>query len=122
MPEPDVLVLMPAPSKVDVEPTAPGVLELVAPAPKQGSALAVGSTAAGLRPPGESSVAPIGIPTGPTEDVAPGIPSGDVIPIAGLFGVSGAIWAKLALQPKRTAAIAINGRRNDTSTLQSPQR
>jgi hypothetical protein len=42
MPETDVLVLVLALSKVDVEPTAPDVPELATPAPKQGSALAVG--------------------------------------------------------------------------------
>jgi hypothetical protein len=49
---------------------------------KQRRLLAVGSNGVGLMPPGESSVAPKGIPTGPTEDAIPGMPSGDVAPIA----------------------------------------
>ena len=77
--------------------------ELIAPelkpegmALEHGLLLAVGSNGAGLSPLEESEVAPNGIPTGPTGDVAPGIPSGDVSPIAGLFGEGSANWAKLA--------------------------
>jgi len=101
VPEAVVLVVMPAASKVGVELVAPDVLELAMPALKQGSVLAVEASGDALRLPGE--------------DAAPGIPSGDVVPIAGLLAVLGAIWAKPALQPKRTAAIAINRRRKDTS-------
>jgi hypothetical protein len=78
-----VLALIPPPSNVE--------LELVVPAFRQGTVFAVGSSAAGLSPPGESSVDPSGIPTGPTEDVAPGIPRGDVAPMAGGVGLSGII-------------------------------
>jgi hypothetical protein len=73
--EPAVPALMPPPSNVE--------LELVVPAFEQGRVVTVGSSAAGLSPPGESSVEPSGIPTGPTEDVAPGISRGDVTPMAG---------------------------------------
>ena len=80
------LVLTPAASNVELELFPTLEHELV---------LAVGSNGAGLRPPGESSLAPSGIPTGPTGDVtlvsAPGIPRGDVAPMAGEITVSGAI-------------------------------
>jgi hypothetical protein len=86
IPDPIVLVLMPVPS--NVEPVVP-VPEM--PVPAHGSVLADGVSDIGLRPPGESSVAPSGIPTGPAVDVDPGTPRGDVGPIAGVVGVSGAI-------------------------------
>jgi hypothetical protein len=82
---------------------------------EHGLLLAVGSNGAGLNPPGESEVAPNGIPTGPTGDVAPGIPSGDVSPIAGLFAEGGATWAKLAPQPRSRTAQAVNKARNKAS-------
>jgi len=82
---------------------------------EHGLLLAVGSNGAGLSPPGESEVAPNGIPTGPTGDIAPGIPSGDVSPIAGLFGEGGANWAKLAPQPRSRMAKAVGKVRNTTS-------
>jgi hypothetical protein len=81
--------------------------------------LAVGSNGAGLSPLGESEVAPNGIPTGPTGDVAPGIPSGDVSPIAGLFGESGANCAKLTPQPRSSMAEAVNKARNNASIRSS---
>jgi hypothetical protein len=77
--------------------------------------LAVGSNGAGLSPLGDSEVAPNGIPTGPTGDVAPGIPSGDVSPIAGLFGEGGANCARLAPQPRTNIAEAVNKARNSAS-------
>jgi hypothetical protein len=80
-----------------------------------GLLLPVGSNGAGLSPLGESEVAPNGIPTGPTGDVAPGIPSGDVSPIAGLFGESGANCAKLAPQPRSSMAEAVNKARKGAS-------
>src|ERR1700676_1488304 len=52
-----VLVFMPAPSNVELEPAA---LEL-----KQGSVVAAGSSGVGLSPPGESQFEPGGIQTGP---------------------------------------------------------
>jgi hypothetical protein len=78
-------------------PAMPVMEELVADIPgiAHGLVLAVGSSGIGLRPPGESSVAPSGTPTGAADDVAPGTPSGEVAPIAGAAGVSGAICAKL---------------------------
>jgi len=92
----------PAPSKVEEEldvpvPDIPAPAELMTDVPVvvHGIVLAVGSNAIELRPPGESSVAPSGIPTGPADEVAPGTPNGEVSPIAGVVGVSGAIWAKL---------------------------
>jgi hypothetical protein len=97
---------MPAPSKVEEEldipdmpaPDIPVPAELVTKVPElaHGIVLAIGSNAIGLRPPGVSSVAPKGIPTGPADEAAPGTPSGEVSPIAGVVGVSGAICAKLA--------------------------
>jgi hypothetical protein len=73
------------------EPIAPELNpEGIAPALEHELLVAVGSNGAGLSPPGESAVAPNGIPTGPTGEVAPGIPRGDVDPIADPFGVSGA--------------------------------
>jgi hypothetical protein len=89
---PVVFVAMPAPSKVEPDPLVPPP---DIPLPLHGSVLAVGSNSIGLTPPGESSVAPSGMPTEPTDDVLPSVPSGDVAPIAGDVGVSGAIWAKL---------------------------
>jgi hypothetical protein len=76
VPEPMVFVFMPAPSKVEAEPVMPAPDR---PVPAHGSVLTVGS------------LDPSGIPTGPTDDVAPSTPSGDVAPMAGLVGVSGAI-------------------------------
>ena len=81
--------------------------------------IAVGSNGAGLSPLGESEVAPNGIPTGPTGDAALGIPSGDVSPIAGLFGESGANGAKLAPQPRSSMAEAVNKARNSVSIRSS---
>ncbi|HEY2530226.1 MAG TPA: hypothetical protein VGJ20_20205 [Xanthobacteraceae bacterium] len=62
---PTVLVLMPPPSKEVPDAMAP-LPEL--PVPEQPAVLAVGSSGAGLSPPGESSVEPKGIPTAPTVD------------------------------------------------------
>jgi hypothetical protein len=104
----------PPPSKV--EPVVV-VAELGNPALKQGLLLAVGSRGAGLSPPGESSVAPIGMPTAPTDDVAPGMPSGDVIPIAGAPGVGGASCAAAVPQPSSIAASVVKTKRNGTSRL-----
>jgi hypothetical protein len=83
-----VFVAAPEPSKVETVPFMP-LAEI--PPPAHGSVLAVGSSGIGLTPPGESSVAPSGIPTAPTDDVAPGTPSGEVVPIAGDVGIRGAI-------------------------------
>ena len=102
---------MPEPSNVDVEPA----VVLDTPALKQGSVLAVGSSGPGLSPPGASSVAPIGIPTGPTEEATPGTPRGDVAPIAGAPTIGGAICAKAAPQPRSSAANVVKRCRNDTS-------
>jgi hypothetical protein len=105
---------------VGVSPQVAG--ELIAPelrpegmALEHGLLLAVGSNGAGLSPLGESEVAPNGIPTGPMGDVAPSIPSGDVSPIAGLFGEGGANWAILAPQPRSSMAEAVSKARTGTS-------
>jgi hypothetical protein len=111
------------PDAVSVVGAAPQLAsEGMAPEPKpegvaleHGLLLAVGSNGAGLSPLGESEVAPNGIPTGPTDDVAPGIPSGDVSPIAELFGEGGANWAKLAPQPRSSMADAVSKARNTAS-------
>jgi hypothetical protein len=94
---PIVSVSMPAPSKVEAEPVEPAAPDIPVPdtpdialpdipAARHGFVLAIEPNGDGLRPPGESSVAPSGIPTGPTAEVAPGIPSGVVAPIAGTSG------------------------------------
>jgi len=88
---------------------------------EHGLLLAVGSNGAGLSPLGDSEVAPNGIPTGPTGDVAPGIPRGDVSPIAGLVGEGGANWAKLAPQPRSSMAEAVSKARTGTS-VQCPEK
>jgi hypothetical protein len=93
----------------------------MAPPLEHGALLAVGSYGVGLSPPGESEVAPNGIPTGPTGEVAPGTPRGDVGPIAEPFGVSGASWAKLAPQPRSSIADAVNSARNNPSVQCRPQ-
>ena len=90
---------MPAPSKVEEELDMPDVAtpaELLTGVPElvHGFVVAIGSSTIGLRPPGDNSVAPSGIPTGPA-DVIPGTPNGEVGPIAGVVGASGAICAKL---------------------------
>lgn len=105
----------PPPSKVEpiVVVAPPGN-----PALKHGVLLAVGSSGAGLSPPGESSVAPIGIPTGPTCDVAPGMPRGDVAPMAGAPGAGGASWAAAAPQPSSSAVSVVKKNRNDTSRFE----
>jgi hypothetical protein len=105
---------------VSVTPQVAG--ELIAPELKpegmalaHGSLLAVGSNGAGLSPLGESEVAPNGIPAGPTGDIAPGTPSGDVSPIAELVGEGGANWAELAAQPRSSMAEAVSMARTDAS-------
>ena len=77
------------------------------PALVHGFALVVGSNAIGLSPPGDSSVAPSGTPTGPTDDVAPGMPRGVLVPIAGAIGIAGAICAKPAPALSRSSSDAI---------------
>jgi hypothetical protein len=122
-------VATPAPIDAEVPDAVPVVVarpqvagELIAPELRpEGVALehvlllAVGSNGAGLSPLGESEVAPIGMPTGPTGDVDPGVPSGDVSPIAGLLGKGGASWAKLAPQPRSSIAEAVNKVRTGAS-------
>ena len=86
---PDAVPVVAAIPQFVGEPMAPE-LSPVGSALEHGLLLAVGSKGVGLSPPGESEVAPNGIPTGPTGELAPGIPRGDVGPIAGLFGEGGA--------------------------------
>jgi hypothetical protein len=111
---PDAVPVVSAAPQLDTELIAPElrpegmVLE-------HGLLVAVGSNGVGLSPLGESEVAPNGIPTGPTGDIAPGIPRGEVSPIAGLFGEGAANWAKLAPQPRSNIAEAVNKARNGPS-------
>jgi hypothetical protein len=98
---PIVFVATPEPSKVETVPFMP-LAEI--PLPAHGSVLAVEPSSNGLTPPGESSVAPSGIPTAPTDDVVPGTPSGEVVPMAGDVGIRGAICAKLGLTLSSTSS------------------
>jgi hypothetical protein len=101
---PIVFVSIPALSKVEPDPVMLPMLPADVVVLVHGSLLAIGPSGIGLTPPGASSVAPSGIPTEPTDDVAPGTPSGEVVPMAGKAGVSGAIWAKLAVVLSRNSS------------------
>ena len=85
---PVAFVAIPALSKVELDPVMP-VVEV--PVLVHASVLAAGSAAIGLTPPGKSSVAPSGMPAAPADEVVPGTPSGEVAPIAGDVGISGAV-------------------------------
>jgi hypothetical protein len=105
----DMAVPIPPPSKGEVEdpeadmPTDPAIPTLDIPAPEH-DALPSEPSGAGLRPPGLSSTAPIGMPTGPTgaPDV-PAPPRGEVIPMAGKAEVS--TCARLGPPEKKVAVV-----------------
>jgi hypothetical protein len=78
------------------------------PVPRQLAVGVVGPTGAGPKPPGLISVAPIGIPVGRLDEVEPGRPSGDVIP---MLGVVVTVCAKPTPQLTITATPAMNNRR-----------
>jgi hypothetical protein len=89
---PDVIPVDPPPSKVELVPAVgdPVIWEVVlpekdVPAPTQLELLAVEPSGIGLMPPGLISVAPSGIPIEDPGEVDPGMPNGDVAPIAGVF-------------------------------------
>jgi hypothetical protein len=123
---------LPPPSNVEfndgvpipLSPAGPvvAVIPIAGPVPKtlakQFVPLVTGATGAGLRPPLLSSVAPSGIPVGPT--VAP-MPSGDVT-IAGAPGVLMGACAKPALQPNRIAIVDTNTSRMGASVNNHVQR
>jgi hypothetical protein len=101
----------PPPSKFVLVPDAPAdglaMDEHIVPVP----VIPVVSVSIGLSPGDASSVAPMGRPTGATEE--PGVmPSGEVEPIPGVGLAIPPTCAKTGLQPKRAAAVAaINARR-----------
>ena len=101
----------PPPSKFVLEPEAPAdgfpMAKHIVPLP----VIPVVSVRDGLSPGDASSVAPMGRPTGGTDE--PGVmPSGEVVPIPGVGLPSPPTCAKTGLQPKSAAAMAaINARR-----------
>jgi hypothetical protein len=126
---PDVVPVMPPPSKVEVELDVPGdvpVIELPMPdvmptlelpIPKDvcgieppmpaHCAMAPVPDAVGLTPGAASSVAPRGVPAGATGEPGP-MPSGDVMPSGEAPGevLMPPTCAKAEPQPKKTAAVA----------------
>jgi hypothetical protein len=106
-----VPIANPPPSKfvlaTDAPADGPAMAEHIVPAP----VIPIVSVSAGLSPGDASSVAPMGRPTGGTEE--PGVmPSGEVEPIPGVGLPIPPTCAKTGLQPKSAAAVAvINARR-----------
>jgi hypothetical protein len=101
----------PPPSKVEPVPDIEDISDTLDPeSPEYEDALVVQfEAAAGLKPPGSSSVAPSGIPAGlfdPLGALEPKMPSGDVAPMLGLVTV---LCACAAAQPSRIE-IAIRGK------------
>jgi hypothetical protein len=92
---------VPPPSKVEVEPESPdAALPIAEQLVPDGS---------GLMPPGWNSVAPKGIPAGPTDELDPITPRGEVWPIPGAVPDAAPvppICAKAELQPKSAASVA----------------
>ena len=78
---PDVVPLVPPPSKTEVEPDMPVVELVLEPAVPQGELPSVGETpdVVGLTPGDASSTAPWGMPVGATADPGP-MPRGEVMP------------------------------------------
>jgi hypothetical protein len=76
--------------------------------PRQLAVGVVGPNGAGPTPPGLISVAPNGMPVGRVGEVAPAMPSGEVIPIP---GIAIPLCARPASHPKRIRAAAMNNRR-----------
>ncbi len=103
--------VVPPPSKAEVEPETP---DAVLPIAEQLASEDV-PDGIGLMPPGWNSVAPSGIPVGPTDEPDPIMPSGEVWPILRSEPDAEPIpptCAKTGLQPKSAAIIAaINTRR-----------
>jgi hypothetical protein len=121
---------MPPPSNDDVVPivpdAAPPAIPVEDPAipmedevlPTQLELLDIGPIGVGPMPPGSIAVAPSGIPVGEPE-MEPGIPSGDVSPMPGVFVM---LCVRPASQLKRTMTAAMNNRRIKTSSGLPPRR
>jgi hypothetical protein len=110
------IVLMPPPSKLPVE-LVPDLPDVELPAVEHGVALPIiepydgALYGIGLTPVVPSSVAPRGIPAGPTDGV-PAMPNGEVAPIPGVGLPIPPTCARTGLQPKSAASIAaFNARR-----------
>jgi hypothetical protein len=115
--DPDIAPLMPPPSNEEIDPelpeldvpTDPAIPEPAIPTPEH-AALPMEPSGMGLRPPGLSSTAPIGTPTGPAEaGEEPKSPRGEVIPIAGEAAVP--TCARLAPLRKSAAIVTAINRR-----------
>lgn len=115
MPVFEPAMLVPEPITPVLDPVIP-VLDPVMPvlvvgAPKQGVV-----PASGLIPPGLSSVAPSGIPTGPDGALKFIVPSGDVAPMPG----EGLTWARPLLQPTSKMTMARSRRIATSVSFASP--
>jgi hypothetical protein len=111
----DVAPVVPiaAPPAIPVEPTARPVEEPAIPmeeevVPMQLELLDIGPMGVGPIPPGSISVAPSGIPVGEPDAVEPGIPSGDVSPMPGVFVT---LCVRPASELQRNTTAAMNNRR-----------
>jgi hypothetical protein len=110
---------VPPPSNDDVVPIVPEAVPPIIPVedpvipiedevpPTQLELLDIGPIGVGPMPPGSIAVAPSGIPVGEAGEVEPGIPSGDVSPMLGVFV---RLCVRPASQLKRTTAAAMNNR------------
>jgi hypothetical protein len=123
---PDVIPVDPPPSKVELVPAVgdPVIWEAAppekdVPVPMQLELLAVEPSGIGLMPPGLISVAPNGIPVEDPGEVDPGMPNGDVAPIAGVFSV----LCAYPIPQLNDIAIRTSGRRAiETSCLRTKTR
>jgi hypothetical protein len=114
---------VPPPSNDDVVPVDPDIALPAIPeeeevVPMQLVLPNIGPMGVGPKPPGSIPVAPSGIPVGEPE-MEPGIPSGDVSPILGIFVM---LCVRPASQLKRTTTAAMNNRRIKTSSGLPPRR
>jgi hypothetical protein len=112
------VVPMAAPPAIPVEEPAIPVMELAIPVdeevvPMQLELLDIGPMGVGPMPPGLISVAPSGIPLGEPDAVEPGIPSGDVSPMLGVFVM---LCVRPASELHRSTTAAMNNRRIKTSS------
>jgi hypothetical protein len=112
------VVPMAAPPAIPAEPAAMPVEEPAIPieeevVPMQLELLDIGPMGVGPMPPGSISVAPSGIPVGEPDAVEPGIPSGDVSPMLGVFVM---LCVRPASELHRSTTAAMNNRRIKTSS------
>jgi hypothetical protein len=108
---------IPPPSNVLTPDIPPEIPVDVLPAVEQ-PIIPVGSVIIGLIPGEASSVAPSGIPVGPTDELGgePGdMPSGEVAAMPGIGTLVPPTWASAELEPSITMAAAINMRLSSTS-------